>query len=681
VSISDLSKALFVIHNHEREPFLKFIQKRGVVEISELSHPEVRETFGDLFRTDSDRLNDLVALTSQIDFTLQFLKPYGDKKPLMAQRERKGVEDLSLLAEGFPIRDIIEQAGRLNREITENKNQIIKLESTADVYRPWLCIDSPISDLRESKHVYQTLFMIYKTPDDEVERALDEAGDTHVITKACVDGDYAYYHFACHQENRAAYDEALAKIEAEKESLPDVDGTFEDLVGDLEREIAEHTARGEGLEAEARKLAEKRSDIEALYDHYTIEKEREEVAEEIRSSRDVSFIEGWIPTGVMDSMGEEIAGRFDLAVMMPFPPGEDDKPPILLKNRKIVRPYELITELYGMPDPDGVDPTPLLFPFFVIFFGLCLTDAGYGLIMLALMIFTMIKFRHTLGKTKLVGLLTIGAISTIVAGAATGGWFGISIVEPIHAEDVTAALAANPEATIAVTSPLNNFLYQLKLFDPVQDTITFMLICIVLGVTQINFGLLIKMVMNLKRGNLVQALFVQLGWIVFLNSAAVLLAQFMSPGLIPEWGVKTATIAILTAVAAIILFSHQEGNILVRILWGVYAIYGSTSYMGDVLSYLRLLALGLATGIIAAVVNIVAGMVASIPVVGVIAAVLILLAGHAFNIAINALGAFVHTTRLQYVEFYTKFFEGGGRPFRPFGIETKYVLIDDEVEK
>ena len=681
MSISDLSKALFVIHNHEREPFLKFIQKRGVVEISELSHPEVRETFGDLFRTDSDRLNDLVALTSQIDFTLQFLKPYGDKKPLMAQRERKGVEDLSLLAEGFPIRDIIEQAGRLNREITENKNQIIKLESTADVYRPWLCIDSPISDLRESKHVYQTLFMIYKTPDDEVERALDEAGDTHVITKACVDGDYAYYHFACHQENRAAYDEALAKIEAEKESLPDVDGTFEDLVGDLEREIAEHTTRGEELDAEARKLAEKRSDIEALYDHYTIEKEREEVAEEIRSSRDVSFIEGWIPTGVMDSMGEEIAGRFDLAVMMPFPPGEDDKPPILLKNRKIVRPYELITELYGMPDPDGVDPTPLLFPFFVIFFGLCLTDAGYGLIMLALMIFTMIKFRHTLGKTKLVGLLTIGAISTIVAGAATGGWFGISIVEPIHAEDVTAALAANPEATIAVTSPLNNFLYQLKLFDPVQDTITFMLICIVLGVTQINFGLLIKMVMNLKRGNLVQALFVQLGWIVFLNSAAVLLAQFMSPGLIPEWGVKTATIAILTAVAAIILFSHQEGNILVRILWGVYAIYGSTSYMGDVLSYLRLLALGLATGIIAAVVNIVAGMVASIPVVGVIAAVLILLAGHAFNIAINALGAFVHTTRLQYVEFYTKFFEGGGRPFRPFGIETKYVLIDDEVEK
>jgi len=681
VSISDLSKVLFVIHNHEREPFLKFIQKRGVVEISELTQIEVKEAFGDLFRTDSDRLNDLVAVTSQIDFTLQFLTSYGRKKPLMAPRERKGVEDLSLLAERFPIRDVIEQAGRLNREITENKNQITKLESTADVYRPWLCIDTPISDLRESKRVYQTLFMIYKTPADEVARALEEVGDTHVLTRTCVDGDYTYYHFACHQENRSAYDEALAKIEAEKESLPDVDGTFEDLVGDLEREIAELTIRGEELETDARMLAEKRDDIEALYDHYTIEKEREEVAEEIRSSRDVSFIEGWIPTGVMDSMKEDVTGRFDLAEMMPFPPTEDDHPPILLKNRRIVRPYELITELYGMPDPDGVDPTPLFFPFFVIFFGLCLTDAGYGLILLALMIFTMFKFRHTLGKTKLVGLLTIGAISTIVAGAATGGWFGISIVEPIHTEDVTAALAANPSTVISVTSPLNNFLYQLKLFDPVQDTITFMLICIVLGIVQINFGLLIKMVMNLKRKNITQALFVQLGWIVFLNSAVVLLAQFMSPGLIPEWGVKTATITILTAVAAIILFSHQEGNILVRILWGVYAIYGSTSYMGDVLSYLRLLALGLATGIIAAVVNIVAGMVASIPVVGAIAAVLILLAGHAFNIAINALGAFVHTTRLQYVEFYTKFFEGGGRPFRPFGIETKYVLIDDEVEK
>ena len=681
MSISDLSKVLFVIHNHEREPFLKFIQKRGVVEISELTQIEVKEAFGDLFRADSDRLNDLVALTSQIDFTLQFLKPYGGKKPLMAEKERKGVEDLALLAERFPIRDVIERAGRLNREITENKNQITKLESSADVYRPWIPIHTPISDLRETKHVYQTLFMIYKTPTEEVAKALDEAGDTHVLTKTCAAGDYTYYHFACHQENRTAYDEALAKIEAEKESLPDVDGTFEDLVGDLEREITELTAKGEALEAEARSLAEKRADIEALYDHYTIEKEREEAAEEVRSSRDVSFIEGWMPTGVIDSMKAGVADRFDLVEMMPFPPSEDDKPPILLKNRRIVRPYELITELYGMPDPDGVDPTPLLFPFFVIFFGLCLTDAGYGLIMLALMIFTMFKFRHTLGKTKLVGLLTIGAISTIVAGAATGGWFGISIVEPVFAEDVAAALAANPDAVISVTSPLNNFLYQLKLFDPVQDTITFMLICIVLGVTQINFGLIIKMVMNLKRKNFTQAFFVQLGWIIFLDSAAVLLTQFMAPGLIPAWGVKTATIAILTAVAAIILFSHQEGNILVRILWGVYAIYGSTSYMGDVLSYLRLLALGLATGIIAAVVNIVANMVASIPVVGIIAAVLILLAGHAFNIAINALGAFVHTTRLQYVEFYTKFFEGGGRPFRPFGIETKYVLIDDEMEK
>jgi V/A-type H+-transporting ATPase subunit I len=523
--------------------------------------------------------------------------------------------------------------------------------------------------------------MIYKTPTEEVVTALAEAGDTHVLTKTCVIGDYSYYHFACHQEDRAAYDEALVKIEAEKEALPDVDGAFEDLVADLEREIAGLITGGEEMEAEARALAEKTDEIEALYDHYTIEKEREEVGEEIRSSRDVSFIEGWIPTGVVDSVKDDVSRRFELVEMIPFPPAEDDKPPILLKNRKVVRPYELITELYGMPDPDGVDPTPLLFPFFVIFFGLCLTDAGYGLIMLALMIFTMFKFRHTLGKSKLVGLLTIGAISTIVAGAATGGWFGISIVEPVHADDVAAALAANPDAAISVTSKLNNFLYQLKLFDPVQDTITFMLICIVLGVVQINFGLLIKMVMNLKRKNITQALFVQLGWIVFLNSAAVLLAQFMSPGLVPAWGVKIATIAILTAVAAIILFSHQEGNIIVRILWGVYAIYGSTSYMGDVLSYLRLLALGLATGIIAAVVNIVANMVASIPVVGVVAAVLILLAGHAFNIAINALGAFVHTTRLQYVEFYTKFFEGGGRPFRPFGIETKYVLIDDEVEK
>lgn len=662
MTISKFSKILFIIHQDGRESFLKYLQERGVVEITELKEKNVIETFPELGRKDSTNLNDLVALTSQIDFAINFLKPYEKKKSALSflfPKGTKSTEDLAFLANKYNIKGVLDKVTMLNREITENRNQITKLEATAESLEPWLNIDVKFDDLRDTKNVFQTLFMIYKFPREKIESELKKTGDTHILSFVSEETNYSYYHFVCHKDDRQAYEEALANIEVEKETLPDFSGTFKSALKKLVKEVDTLKKKEEKLKEEASLISAEREKLEALYDYFTIEKEREEVLEEILFSSEVSYVEGWIPESAISAVKSEMAENFSLVEMIPFPHTDEEQPPILLENKKGVRPFEIITELYGMPNSKEVDPTPLFTPFYAIFFGLCLTDAGYGLVLIALLLFVILRFKNTLGKTKLVRLLLWGSISTVILGSLMGGWFG----------DVLVRL---PEGSF-----LQRLFSSVKIMDPLEDTITFMLICLVLGFIQINFGIMVKMYKNIKRGTKSQAIFVQGGWILFINSAAVLLAGFMA-GDIPAFATRAATIGIIVAATSIIFFTHTESkNIFVRMAWGLYAIYGSTSYMGDLLSYLRLLALGLATGIIATVVNLIAIMVGEIPYVGFIFAAIVLIGGHTFNIAVNALGAFVHTTRLQYVEFFSKFYEGGGRPFKPFGIKPKYVLLEE----
>ncbi len=661
MSISPLTKLLVVVHRDERTPLLAFIQERGVMQITELTQGTVLAAFPELAREDSGRLNDLVALTSQIDFAITFLLPYAKKKSILAALSPevlRSAADLRSLAEEADVRNLVDEALTLSRELSETGNKITKLESTRDALGPWLSLDLPIEDLRDNSFVRQMLFMIFKVPLDTVTSRLDGVGDTHVLTPLATGPDYSYYHFLCWAGDSAAYEEALAGLGAEKETPPDRTGTYREVYRALRREIADLEGKYRALEHKARTLATQTDRFRALYDHYTIQKEREEVAERLRSSAGVAYVEGWVPVARVDRLRREIDERFSLAETVVFAPAEDEKPPILLENRRLVRPFEIITSLYGMPDPEEFDPTPLYMLFYAVFFGLCLTDAGYGVVLSIILFFVVLRFKYSLGRNKIVQVLLIGSVSTIVLGALTGGWFG----------DLLGRL---PEG-----SGVQTIGRSIMLFDPLKDTITFMLLCLALGFIQINLGMIVGLVKFIKKRERREA-FVKLCWIVFINTAAVLVADYMSTDGVPRWATTIATVSILTVSVGIVACSEPNGNIITRLGWGLYNLYGCTGFVGDLLSYLRLLALGLSTGIIATVVNLVATLLCGVPYVGVVLAVLVFIGGHAFNIAINCLGAFVHTTRLQYVEFFNKFYEGSGKPFRPFGLNPKYVYLKE----
>jgi V/A-type H+-transporting ATPase subunit I len=375
------------------------------------------------------------------------------------------------------------------------------------------------------------------------------------------------------------------------------------------------------------------------------------------------LIEGYVDDEEFPRLKETIEGEFKYSQMRKAEIKKDDIVPTKLKNKNITRSFEIVLDLYGMPSFNSFDPTAYLMPFFAIFFALCLTDGAYGIILVLLSLFLVKKYKPIFGSSKLMWVLLVSGLATIGVGVITGGWFG-DIIEYM------------PESF----GKIKDFKNSLVLFDPMKDSMVFFALSVALGYLHLLFGLSLSFIKHVKDGKLVDGLCTKMTWIVFLVS--VVLWLLASNGVLPQAVGSPAKWVFIATCVAIIFFSDREAkSVGIRFASGFYNLYGATSYVGDVLSYLRLLALGLASGVIAVVINVICKLALGIPYLGIIVAVLIFIGGHAFNLVISSLGAFVHTLRLNYAEFFPKFFEGGGKFFIPFKLESSYAIFSDEVDE
>jgi V/A-type H+-transporting ATPase subunit I len=336
-------------------------------------------------------------------------------------------------------------------------------------------------------------------------------------------------------------------------------------------------------------------------------------------------------------------------------PGEDV--PIDFENNAFVRPFEFVMTLYGRPSYWEWDPTPLFAPFFLIFFGLCVGDVIYGsAIALGAWYFMAKQPRGSGGRTTL-RLLVMGGVASAVAGALMGSWAGMDV------------------------SKFPGVLSQLRLIvliDPLKDPMTMLNIVFLLGIVHIMFGLAIKMFSEFKEGRWLDGILDELVWMILAISMVPLCYKYIFGG-----EVRDVLIAINSKIALVFLIiagltgGRKNTNPIMKVLGGIPKLYGVVNYFADVLSYARLLALGLATGAIALAINGVAEMASGLPIAGPVAAFLVILGGHLFNTVINILGAFVHPARLQYLEFFGKFYTGGGRAFAPFRVGRKYSVVQN----
>jgi V/A-type H+-transporting ATPase subunit I len=425
---------------------------------------------------------------------------------------------------------------------------------------------------------------------------------------------------------------------------------------DQRRSVLEISRRE--LLAGVRELAGYRAGLQAASDYVDILKARKDAEGWLVETGDVALAMGWVledrKEALRKGLAEEIA-EVHVAFLDNRP---EDAPPIQLASTAATRPFTVLTHLYGLPKHIEADPTPLLMPFFFVFFGLCLTDSGYGLVMALLFGWGLRKMVLGPSARNFFRLLMWGGISAFVFGAFVGGWFGNTL------KILPASLGF-----------LDRWANAVLVLDPIQNPVPFLMLSLILGVIQIYVGLVSKLVATWRKAGWGEALAGE-GVEVFLLSGFLFLGLVKAGVLHESLGPAATWTAAAAAGTTVLARGRGYKNIFAKLGGGLLGIYALVNYLGDILSYSRLFALGLATGVIAVVVNTFTEILGQVPVAGAVLIPLVFVVGHSFNLVISALGAFIHSARLQYVEFFSKFYEGGGRAFAPFRAAPRYVDLE-----
>ncbi|MBO5513163.1 MAG: V-type ATP synthase subunit I, partial [Mogibacterium sp.] len=405
--------------------------------------------------------------------------------------------------------------------------------------------------------------------------------------------------------------------------------------------------------SEIKELAAEKPHIEDYQDILTIELDKKKTRSKLLKTKKTFYMEGWVPTPVVDNVAKVLT---DEGCSFEFSdPAEGEEPPVLLETSKFASPFEAITEMYALPTYEGFDPTNIFSIFYAFFFGIMLSDAGYGLVLTIVCWIVLKKYAIEGTMQKLFKMFFTCGLFTIFWGVMFGGYFG----------DLFQVWASTVFGKTITIKPL--------WFNPMDDPTKLLIFSLLFGCVHLFVGMGIDMYMKIKRGDVADAILDQVPWyMVIIGAGCWLGGGAISPALTkPGMYLTIAGLVVLLFTGG----RHSE-SIFGKITGGLSSVYGITGWISDILSYARLLALGLATGVIASVVNLLGSMIGT-GFKGAVALIIIGLFGHIFSMAINVLGAFVHSSRLQYVEFFGKFYEDGGEPFKPFLRNTTYVKIND----
>jgi len=435
-------------------------------------------------------------------------------------------------------------------------------------------------------------------------------------------------------------------------------GTPQERLEEIAREKESLGLEEEKINKDIGRLLSQKAKLLLLHDTISSRLEQRYISRSFSQTRATFILEGWVKESELKILKEKLIKIFPELEIVVSSPLADAQPPIAFQNRSWIKPFEFITRLYGAPAYRSFDPTPFLMPFFALFFSLCISDAGYGLILLLLGWWLLKKVKLERGQKIIFRVLLLSGFLAIIVGVITGSIFCLDF------EQLPLWLGF-----------LKGFRNKLMIFDPLENIMLFLGICLGLGLVQIYFGILLKVILQLKRKRIIEALFQELPWL-FLISGLILWAA-VSMGGLKDSLLPLAKIS--TSGGAVILFlfaGRGTKNIFLRLGKGLFTLYGTVGMLGDILSYTRLLALSLATVVIGLAVNVIAALFSRVPFIGILLGLAVVIFGHGFNLFINSLSGFAHTLRLQFVEFFTKFYEGGGEFFQPFQMENKFTRVE-----
>jgi len=546
----------------------------------------------------------------------------------------------------------------LENQIKSLNESVAEKEGLLAYYEPWLGLDIPMASKRTlTTNIFigcfpqelgkeEILSLIASAENFPEDVEVEIVSKRKMLTCAVI---------MCHQSSSERLSEILKNNGF---SIPDkiAPKLPEKAMEDCREEIS---LLKEEIISVTEKIKEYRDDyrdIRFLSDYFLAQADKYSAVENAAATESVFFVKGYVPERNAEELKFEIERQFTAQMELSEPDYDNADVPVLIENKSFAAGVESVTDMYSPPSNKDVDPNPIMSFFYYAFFGLMLSDAGYGLLMVIFALLAKKKFKVRGNMKKTADMVLYCGISTVFWGAMFGGFFG----------DLIPTVC---KSFLGITDVPSFAIWM----DPMSNSIELLLYCFLFGIIHLFAGLIIRGFMLIRESNYLGAVCDTLPVMIFVVGFAAVGADFFTE--IPD-DIKSAGIKALSVGAALIVLTsgRSSKNILGKLGGGLYGLYNAASgYLGDILSYSRLLALSLVTGVIANVINLLGEMMGNI-----VLFALVFVLGHAVNLAINLIGTYVHTGRLQYVEFFSKFYEGSGRTFTPFKINSKFFTIKEE---
>ncbi|MGI5848464.1 MAG: V-type ATP synthase subunit I [Christensenellales bacterium] len=628
-----MKKITLIAHADRKKTLLKEIQNIGAIEVvatrlEEINSAQVSRSLGSLEAKLADILQALELIRRYDDSKTSFLTP----KPLIS------ISELMSGSEKFSDADeIINKTKQFSDDINALKIKKQRLKNKIAQLAPYEKFDVPLERMNTGLYTTCLLGTIPSENLEKFQQIVKDYGESAYFETIDEHKDFLVLYTIMLNQIHGKLTSELKYIGLSEAYTKNLYGTPNDNILKYQNEYQLLEKETKEFEAAAKKFVDDKLILKTYEDYLVNVIERERCIEKLGETSMTFMLEGWIVADDQDKIEKALLSAAPESYIAFREPKADEIPPTAMKNSKLVEPFEAITEMYSLPSSKGFDPSVIMSVFYFLLFGMMVGDFAYGII-LTIGAYVVLKLKKPTGMfRKVTTIVMTCGISTALWGLFFGTIFSI-------------------EGIPAVINPIN-------------DAMTLLVLCLAIGILHIMVGLGIGAYICIKRGHFWEAVFDKISWI------AVLIG-----GILLALGGTVGTIGTYMAIVGIAVLFFTQGRskkgIFRKFIGGFAGVYGVTGYISDILSYCRLFGMGLATSVISMVFNTIASLFFG-NVIGYIVSAVILTVGHVFNISINTLGAFVHTARLQFIEFYSRFYEGGGRAFSPLDIKAKNFRLEE----
>jgi len=660
MAVVKMQKVRIIGLKQDKEKIIEQLQEIEFIHLKDFQQGKLDEYFSaDIF---DEKGKHIVEELSHIESTISYIEQFDENKSIIENffpvKVEAGEKEFEKTVKKFNYKKIVTDIKHIKEKFAKIDEEIASLHSDISLLVPFQNLSWVPAKKEETKTTDSAFLKGEKEKYIVLVDKFGELGATHleIISE---DEIFVYLFLIYCKEDKENISSILKEEGFENANLSFCDKLPSEALLRSKNRIDSLLKQREKLAAKIKKqILSYKDQLMMTHDWCLFKLQRARAQTHLRESKSAFILQGWVREDQIESSKKVIKDRFPATYIENVTPDEGEMPPIATKNHPIIRPFQSVTNLFGFPQIGEVDPAGLVAPFFFIFFGLCLADVGYGVALIVLILLAMRKITVTKSGKQFFYLFLICGFSSIMWGLITGGWFGIDI------------------------SNLPPVLRKMILFDPLKDVMALFVLALCFGVIQVFFGMFVGMYEKLRTKNFAAAFADHFSFILIV--AGIILWTAATQKFLSEQFNTTGLLIISAGFITMVLASlfRKGKNPLIWLLIGLGGIaWKAKDFIGNVLSYSRLMALGLAGYVIALVINTTAGMLFAVPAnfkyLGILGAVIILIGGHTFNLAINTLGAFVHTTRLQFVEFFSYFFQGGGEAFQPLSRESKYVVSKD----